>query len=602
MVATLLISIFTSLAVSQGWISPQQKIVLDQELINQISRDLNLTFDQVETALSLQVGSTIYGLQQPYSYVLSHPLGDTSLTAIQNGTTGAFEAWSTDTNTMFNAAINWTWGNNGGSILARYGTYQVAGSIRIASNVFLFFEAGSTLTNSSAAFSGNALFQCAYNSATAEYPHNFGLAGLGGYFTLDGNYKVPTIYFARANGAHFENIISYRSSNDGWDINPDDTGGYSTGEPNTVYNLKILGYSAAFPCFGLLIQGCANSIFDRIYVDSLNAYTTREGITVATSRNLTMSNIVSINNTRNGLYFDYGSAFITVNNLLTIHNGYSGWDGLKLRTANSITVSSWTSINDYDGFKFNSPYTDEGTYPYNNNVCENNYISGSIWNFSNVGGYIDVDSNNSVFQNNRIDLLIDGNGKGSYGFVIYDDGGRNASITSNVINLQIFNVTKEGMIISNGTGTVISGNKFNLVINGTTNAQYGNGLEFQSPAAACYNNTFDLVISNCANKSLISPPANNVWTETSMLAGKPFASRYVNSTAADGKTMSVVSASSEVLPAAVITSVFVTSANATAIIVGCNVTTSNQITLTCKNVSGTAQTGQKVYVYIRYDP
>ena len=90
----IIVSLIVASLVGAGVLSPQQGTQitgLSDQLITQISRDLNLSYTQVQTALSVEVGSSFYGLQQPYSYVIGHPLGDLAITGMQNGTTGAFD-------------------------------------------------------------------------------------------------------------------------------------------------------------------------------------------------------------------------------------------------------------------------------------------------------------------------------------------------------------------------------------------------------------------------------------------------------------------------------------------------------------------------------
>jgi hypothetical protein len=140
----MILSIFSIVIASLtalGIITPQQQTASNQ-LIQQISQDLNLTYSQVQQALTLQVGSQLYGLQKPCTYIVSHPLGDTSITAIQNGTTGAFASWGTNATQQINSIIA-----SGETISFRESTYVENGSIVLASvsNVQLLGVSGSTL-------------------------------------------------------------------------------------------------------------------------------------------------------------------------------------------------------------------------------------------------------------------------------------------------------------------------------------------------------------------------------------------------------------------------------------------------------------------------
>ena len=89
---SLIATIVLATLLGTGVITPQQ-LTASEQMIQQISRNLNLTYTQVLKGLSVEVGSTLYGLQKPCSYIISHPLGDLSITAMQNGTTGVFDSW-----------------------------------------------------------------------------------------------------------------------------------------------------------------------------------------------------------------------------------------------------------------------------------------------------------------------------------------------------------------------------------------------------------------------------------------------------------------------------------------------------------------------------
>jgi len=111
MIVSLVFSMFTMIAVNQGWITPQQRLILNAEtesMIQQLMPDLNLSYQQVVNGLTQEVGSSLSGLAGPYSYMISHPLGDTTITAMKNGTTGAWDFWSTNAASTITKAI----GNN----------------------------------------------------------------------------------------------------------------------------------------------------------------------------------------------------------------------------------------------------------------------------------------------------------------------------------------------------------------------------------------------------------------------------------------------------------------------------------------------------------
>jgi hypothetical protein len=118
------LTLFNTIALNQGWITPQQNLILNaqtESMIQQLMPDLNLTYDQVVKGLTLEVGSSLSGLAGPYSYMIAHPLGDTSITAMKNGTTGAWDYWSSNTSSVFSNAI----GNetNGGVTFVAKGSY-----------------------------------------------------------------------------------------------------------------------------------------------------------------------------------------------------------------------------------------------------------------------------------------------------------------------------------------------------------------------------------------------------------------------------------------------------------------------------------------------
>jgi hypothetical protein len=88
-------SIISGVMVYTGHWTPEQGEAF-KTMVQQVMKDMNLTYQQVMDALQVEVGSTFYGLQNEYSYLVSHPLGDVAVTGMQNGTTGAFQWWGTN--------------------------------------------------------------------------------------------------------------------------------------------------------------------------------------------------------------------------------------------------------------------------------------------------------------------------------------------------------------------------------------------------------------------------------------------------------------------------------------------------------------------------
>lgn len=124
-------------------ITPQQSQVT-QSLIQQLMKDANLTYAQVSDALNIEVGSSLSSLAGPYSYMVSHPLGDTAITAMKNGTTGAWNWWSTNASQVYANVL----GNiTQGTIFTTVGVYNLNGSIIVngKNSLHLAFEKGASL-------------------------------------------------------------------------------------------------------------------------------------------------------------------------------------------------------------------------------------------------------------------------------------------------------------------------------------------------------------------------------------------------------------------------------------------------------------------------
>src|SRR4030042_4711685 len=69
-------SIISGVMVYTGRWTPEQSGDFES-MIQRLVQDMNLTYQQVIDALQIEVGSTLFGLAGDYSYLITHPLGET---------------------------------------------------------------------------------------------------------------------------------------------------------------------------------------------------------------------------------------------------------------------------------------------------------------------------------------------------------------------------------------------------------------------------------------------------------------------------------------------------------------------------------------------
>lgn len=213
-----------------------------------------------------------------------------------------------------------------------------------------------------------------------------------------------------------------------------------------------------------------------------------------------------------------------LNNYLSINNGNGGgWSGLKMRATRHCTVTNFVSINDYNGFKLEAPYPTDADGAHGL-IIDGNYVQGTLYNWTQEGGMIDLDMQNCSVFNNVVNLQMNGNGLSNYGFVILNEGynasleAKNNNITQNTFNIQVSHVQNSAFYIVTYNNSWITDNTFNIQINNCTDATYGIGLDFaetNNNNSLILKNTFNINVKNCVHAYLHSPPTNNSWTDFS---------------------------------------------------------------------------------------
>jgi hypothetical protein len=151
------IMVIISLLAAYHVITPQQQLQLNaatESMIQQLMPDLNLTYQQVVNGLTQQVGSGLSGLAGPYGYLVCHPLGDTTITGMKNGTTGIWDYW----NANFSQVADYALANaTNSSVVIGSGFYTQTAYLLVPNNtelegqsrdsVYLQMQAGINWTN-----------------------------------------------------------------------------------------------------------------------------------------------------------------------------------------------------------------------------------------------------------------------------------------------------------------------------------------------------------------------------------------------------------------------------------------------------------------------
>ena len=104
---------------------------------------LKQTIADLNATLQIEVGSTLYGLAGDFSYMIAHPYGDTELTAMKDGATGAWKWWSINASSIGNAA----YGNlslTGGTVFWKAGDYPISPQINHSNNTITSGEGKAT--------------------------------------------------------------------------------------------------------------------------------------------------------------------------------------------------------------------------------------------------------------------------------------------------------------------------------------------------------------------------------------------------------------------------------------------------------------------------
>jgi hypothetical protein len=102
---------------------------------------VSVTADQILDASNLQVGSSYSLFTKGSSYIIAHPLGDDTVSCLQNGTSGKLDYFSTNQYEAFQFAIGNLSTLGGGSIALKSGIYtSTVGPVINCSNIYLIGE------------------------------------------------------------------------------------------------------------------------------------------------------------------------------------------------------------------------------------------------------------------------------------------------------------------------------------------------------------------------------------------------------------------------------------------------------------------------------